>query len=61
MPESLEVGQRENDYDIIKTAKLPNLVTVKPDSSGREGGRQDTIVRAESVWRGGGGYTQDPA
>lgn len=61
MSESLEVGQRENDYDIIKIAKLPNLVTVRPDSSRGEGGRQDTVVRAESVWRGGGGYTQDPA
>lgn len=60
MPESLEIGQRENDYHIIKTAKLPNLVTVRPDSSRGEGGRQHT-VRAGSVWRGEGDCTEDPA
>lgn len=53
MPENLEVRQRENGYRLIKTY-IPNVITVGPDTSWGEGGRQDAIVRAESVWRGGG-------
>lgn len=28
MPESLEIGQRENDYCTVETEELPNLLTV---------------------------------
>lgn len=48
MPESLEVGQRENDYHTVETEELPNL-TVRPDTTWKKGGRQDAVVRAGCV------------
>lgn len=49
MPESLEVGQRENDYHIVETEELPNLLTVRPHTTWEKGGRQDAVVKAGSL------------
>lgn len=57
MPESLEVGQRENDYHIVEMEELPNLLTVRPDTTWEKEGRQDAVVRADLL---GVGCTDNP-
>lgn len=49
MSESLEVGQRKNDYHIVETKELPYLLTIRPDIACEKGGGQDAVVRAGSV------------
>lgn len=49
MPESLELGQRENDYHIVETEELLNLLNVRPDATWEKGGRQDAVVRVGSL------------